>query len=534
MCSSDSVFAALLIINAVVARNEAFDVDVNIGAAHASTVVSSLTSVTMDICVAKQRFPFDDKDLLALTSHLGGGDSILRIGGSDQNSFYYNINSTRDEPFSAANGGPCCEHHGSCHGCVHDCTMPGPYWKSIHDFAKASGHKLMFGLVPDLEQASSIIKYSAAQNMSVFAYTYGNEIESSKITYAYPALRKLLDTTFTDNNTAPKLAGPDTYVQRNYRYTLNQALADQDPTITAHLAFISEFTEAAGTTLDALSWHTYDFETPMIGMTDHQDLRVNALMSRLWSSKHLDFAIRLLGNITRVARKSAPNAEVWLSEGNSICHQGINGVTNAYLNSVWLLNRLGIAANANLSVMARQSLIGYNYSLLGNWPVEPIFPNPDYFTTVLFRRLFGNIVLATQAIPHPLGPPATNITEGGDRARAFAFCTPNTVQWASSGSVSIALLNFDPRESAIFTFNTSLGIHHDYVLSPGQQPIDKRVPWSSREMLLNDVLLTMSGPDWDLPEVVTGIGKINSGDILLKPLHVGLTVFPKAGNEDCM
>ena len=38
-------------------------------------------------------------------------------------------------------------------------------------------------------------------------------------------------------------------------------------------------------------------------------------------------------------------------------------------------------ANANVSVMARQSLVGYNYSLLGNWPVEPIAPNPGGIDT---------------------------------------------------------------------------------------------------------------------------------------------------------
>jgi hypothetical protein len=85
-------------------------------------------------------------------------------------------------------------------------------------------------------------------------------------------------------------------------------------------------------------------------------------------------------------------------------------------------------ANINVSVMARQSLVGYNYSLLGNWPVEPIRPNPDYFTTVLFQRLFGNSVLATTATPSAPGPPATNITEGGDRARAFAFCASESVK----------------------------------------------------------------------------------------------------------
>jgi hypothetical protein len=48
--------------------------------------------------------------------------------------------------------------------------------------------------------------------------------------------------------------------------------------------------------------------------------------------------------------------------------QGVDGVTNAYLNSLWLVNRLGTMANAGVTVMARQSLVGYNYSLLGNWP----------------------------------------------------------------------------------------------------------------------------------------------------------------------
>jgi len=32
---------------------------------------------------------------------------------------------------------------------------------------------------------------------------------------------------------------------------------------------------------------------------------------------------------------------------------------------------------------------------------QPIRPNPDYYTTLLFRRLFGNTVLATTATASP-------------------------------------------------------------------------------------------------------------------------------------
>ena len=114
----------------------------------------------MDVCVAKQRFPFDDPDLLGLSSHLGGGESILRIGGSDQNSFYYDMTSTKNETYSAKTGAKCCQHSGSCYGCARDCTMPAPYWKSITDFAAASGHRFMFGLIPEVEQATSLISHS--------------------------------------------------------------------------------------------------------------------------------------------------------------------------------------------------------------------------------------------------------------------------------------------------------------------------------------------------------------------------------------
>ena len=162
---------------------------VSIGAAHASTRVTSLTSVTMDVCVAKQRFPFGNEDLLGLTKHLGGGDSILRIGGSDQNSFFYDMSSNKTETFSAETGSKCCEHTGSCAGCARDCTMPAEYWKSMTDFAKASGHLFMFGLVPDVDEATSLISYSAKNQLPVFAYSFGNEEDSPRVTDGYPVLR---------------------------------------------------------------------------------------------------------------------------------------------------------------------------------------------------------------------------------------------------------------------------------------------------------------------------------------------------------
>lgn len=269
----------------------AFEVAVSIGGASAQTRVSALTSVTMDVCVAKQGFPFGDKDLLALTKHLGGGDAVLRIGGSDQNSFYYNMSSSKAQPYSPkSGGGPCTEHPGSCHGVAPDCTMPAPYWQSMVSFAASAGHKFMFGLVPDVEQATQLISHSAALQLPVFAFTFGNELAAARVTAGYPILRKLLDSLFA-GKTAPMLAGPDLYAQHSFQYTLEQALAGEDKDVVAHLAGMRDFAEKAGSTLDAFSWHTYDYETPMLGMVDHQDLKMNPLVSRLWSTKSLSLSL---------------------------------------------------------------------------------------------------------------------------------------------------------------------------------------------------------------------------------------------------
>jgi hypothetical protein len=220
---------------------------------------------------------------------------------------------------------------------------------------------------------------------------------SSYVTNGYPVLRKLLDTLpFPATAPKPKLVGPDLYAQRDFRSTLDEALAGKDPQVLQHLASMAshlslsvcvclslsvcvcvslsrslslsllpprsasqhlarpvtpqphsttslcntvdpggnhltslcntgEFGSKSGTTLDAWSWHTYDYETPMLGMTDHQDLNPNPLMARLWSTRHLDFALRLQGNVSNISRHFANGADVWLSEGNSICHQGVNG-----------------------------------------------------------------------------------------------------------------------------------------------------------------------------------------------------------------
>ena len=56
---------------------------------------------------------------------------------------------------------------------------------------------------------------------------------------------------------------------------------------------------------------------------------------------------------------------LWLTETNSVNHHGVPGLTDAFGNTLWYARRLGAAAARGDPFLARQSLVGFDYSLLG-------------------------------------------------------------------------------------------------------------------------------------------------------------------------
>ena len=173
----------------------------------------------------------NDTLLQKLASHIGGGSgaAVLRIGGSDQNSMDYNLSRTDLPP-------PC--------ACGQRCTLTLGLWRQIVDFARASGHRLLFGLAPNADMATALIRTAAARNDTVFAYTYGNEINSEKLFDGYRQIRALLNngSVFPVQSARPLLAGPDVALQRHA--SLEDALAGKDSTIVDALAWVETF--AAG------------------------------------------------------------------------------------------------------------------------------------------------------------------------------------------------------------------------------------------------------------------------------------------------
>lgn len=69
----------------------------------------------------QQELQFNDPLLVKLSAHLA--PAVLRIGGTDQNNFGYDMASSK--PMD-------CE-------CHKPCTMTAPYWKTVNDFLNVTG-----------------------------------------------------------------------------------------------------------------------------------------------------------------------------------------------------------------------------------------------------------------------------------------------------------------------------------------------------------------------------------------------------------
>eukprot|EP00039_Didymoeca_costata_P030406 m.29361 g.29361 ORF g.29361 m.29361 type:complete len:505 (+) comp8094_c0_seq1:160-1674(+) len=470
---------------------------------------SRLTAVTIDICALKNDLQFNDPLLVKLSQHLA--PTVLRIGGTDQNNFYYNMENKMPMPT--------CE-------CGRSCTMTAPYWAKLQQFLMDTNLTLLFGLSRDVANATDFIQYNAKQNYSqVYAYSWGNEVtgDSSLAKMYLEEMTQVRDTlvkAYPSNGglARPLLVGADTGV--GPRRDSVPSNFTNDTYITSHLQWIDIFTETCAKVLDAVSWHTYDYRSTELGGEDHHPLPYPApddFKQKFWNPAYHQVAVDISQDITSIVKKNAPSLanKVWLSEMNSICHQGVYNVTNAFANTLWIADRFGLMSANGVDLMARQSLIGFNYSLLGNFPAEPIFAAPDYYTTVLFNKLTGDNVL--------------ELTSSSSSIRSYGFC-------GKEKGFVLMLININQTETVEVTLAKNYGSRNDYVLTPHWPDSSAPAPaeqTTSRHMALNGNLLSVS-EQGDLPafEPVT-VQPAESEKVKIAPLTMMFAEFPTAQLSAC-
>jgi hypothetical protein len=90
------------------------------------------------------------------------------------------------------------------------------------------------------------------------------------------------------------------------------------------------------------------------------------------------------------------------------------------------MDELGVLASRGQPVVVRQTLLGSNYGLVDD---ETLEPRPDYFASVLFKRLMGSVVLDLRSVG-----------EADPFLRVYAHCTPDDAG-KNAGSVTLLAIS---------------------------------------------------------------------------------------------
>ena len=208
-----------------------------------------------------------------------------------------------------------------------------------------------------------------------------------------------------------------------------------------------------------------------------------------------------------------------LGETSSAYGGGAPRLSDSFASTFGWVDKLGMASRLGLARVVRQQLCcGSSYDLLQQ---RGHTPTPDYWATLLWKRLMGGKVLAVQGDE-----------QAGRELRAYAHCAAASAASSSSGGggVAVALVNLRHVATPV-DLRVLGGMHVDaaalrrevYVLTTVEGGFTgHRAALNGRELKLEAGALPQLEP------------KVEEGGALLLPaLSVGFVVLPGAEAAAC-
>jgi heparanase 1 len=424
--------------------------------------------------------PLDLKrpELIALARALG--PAYLRVGGTEADHVYYALGAAR----------------GRARPQQYELELDEPTWNALAEFTRAAGFELMFTVnagpsARDADgawsptNAEELFEYAALRADSVAVWELGNEVngywfihglshQPSGRQYARDlwAFRHALGRHFE----AARVAGPASV----YFPRLGEPLFDW-------FDFLPEALEAGGPALDIVSWHYYPEQSRRCPVATRR-----ARPGHLLAPAELDEVRHWSAQIEQLRQRWAPSAQLWLGETGPAQCGGEPGLSDRYASGLWWLDQLGLAARSGQAVVVRQTLVGSDYGLLDAVTLEP---RPDYYNSLLWRKLMGEVVLdARLSSPYPY-------------LRAYAHSSAEP-----GGGVSLLVLNLHPERAVAFEIE---GAPRELLLYALSAPA-----LDSPQLYLNGTLLARSanavngradGPDREQGTILEGRRVDNGG-----------------------
>ncbi|XP_076194121.1 inactive heparanase-2 [Aptenodytes patagonicus] len=329
-------------------------------------------------------------------------------------------------------------------------TLTARSLDKLYNFADCSGLHLIFALNAlrrnpnnswNSSNALSLLKYSASKKYNI-SWELGNEpnnyrtligrsVNGSQLGKDYIQLRSLLQLIRTYSRA--NLYGPN--IGRPRKNVI---------------ALLEGFMKVAGSTVDAVTWQHYYIDGRVAKVTDF-------LKTRL-----LDTLSDQIRKIQKVVNTYTPGKKIWLEGVGATSAGGMNNLSDSYAAGFLWLNTLGLLASQGIDVVVRHSFLDHGHNHLVDQNFNPL---PDYWLSLLYKRLIGPKVLAIHVAGLQRKPRPGRVIR--DKLRIYAHCTSYHNHNYVRGSITLYIINLHRSRKKIKLAGTLRDkIVHQYLLQP--------------------------------------------------------------------
>ena len=429
-------------------------------------------------------YDFSRPRLRALARELA--PAFLRIGGSDADRVIYDMSET---PIEEAPEG-------------FEFVLTAAQVEGVFEFAEALELDVMFTLsagtgvrdesgnwTPDM--ARELLSYVTENEYDVTLWELGNEWDRFFVILGFPVTPEQAVTDFA----AVRLLLDDFYDD----FRLGGTSSAYWPSLGELIPMYTEFmTLGGGDSLDVVTWHYYPQQSERGGAIRSDPYEPGLLLQ----PERLDIALEWAAEVEEFRDRHAPGTPIWLGESGHAQFGGQPGASDRFEGTFWWLDQLGALARRDVKVSVRQTLSGSNYGLIDDVTLDP---RPDYWASVLWRRLMGQRVLDVRRI------------EVDDRVRVYAHCA-----YQRPGAVTLLAINLDDARSVRVDVEGFSGSNKELYLLTSES-------LDSADLSLNGTLLRDS--DGVLPALAPAEIGLQQVDI---PSHaMAFIVYPDAGAPAC-
>jgi hypothetical protein len=441
----------------------------------------------MDPSLYEYRAPIDlsNKRLRKLATALG--PAYLRVSGTWMNSTYFQ-DSDAPAPAAPPKG--------------FNSVLTRQQWKGVVDFSRAVDAKIVTSFATSAgtrdeagvwtpDQAKKLIDYTKSVGGSFAAAEFMNEPTFAEMgggPKGYDAAAYAKDFAVFKNFVQSDAAG---FIVRG-RGGVGEGSALVP--VTQNLVKTEDILSATGPAFDAYSYHSYGgVSSRCARMGASATTTPKGALSEEWLAR----GGQIEAYYAAIRDRLLPGKPIWLTETAQVACGG-DSWASTFIDSFRYLNQLGSLAKSGVQVHMHNTLAASDYGLLDQKTYEP---RPNYWASVLWRRLMGTTVL------DPGPSPAASL-------HLYAQCLRG-----KPGGVTLLAINADRGTSQTLTVPKGA---ETYTLT-SQDLLSSQVELNGSELKLGagDALPKINGKP------------AAAGQMTLAPASITFVAFPKAQNASC-